>query len=99
METGIDTKFSTKIYKEKKAIKIVLTKYPDLQDLAFEYIEEETPTAKFLKELDKLEMVLQALEYEIKGIKNMQEFWDNAKNYLHSEETIDIFEALKNLRS
>ena len=67
----------------------------DLKKLALEYVEQKTKTARFLKELDKLEMVLQALKYEEKvRPSNLNEFWENAKKYLKNESLKNYFDNL-----
>ncbi len=48
-----------------------------------EYEQQKTKEARILKELDKFEMTLQALEYEqITDPKNLGTFWDNTRAYL-----------------
>jgi len=45
-----------------------------------EFQEQKTPEAQLLKQLDKFEMVIQALEYEGKvNSKKLDEFWINAR--------------------
>ena len=61
---------------EEKAMRDVLLYLGDEGNEYFniwkEYEEEESPEAKFVKAIDKLEMTLQALEYE-KEEKNLNE--------------------------
>jgi putative hydrolases of HD superfamily len=40
-----------------------------------EYQAASTPEAKLVKDVDKLEMVIQALRYSQRGHQNLQEFW------------------------
>jgi len=70
-----------------------------LKNLLLEYLEQKTKTAKFLKELDKLEMVLQALEYE-KRIhpSKLNEFWINADKYIKDKGLREYFLELKKQR-
>lgn len=63
-----------------------------------EFNEQKSPEAKFLKQIDKLEMALQALEYERAGYKNLNEFWENAEKYLEGEELEPIFRELQKMR-
>lgn len=40
-----------------------------------EYEKQETPEARFVKELDHLDLLLQAREYEEKGYDDLEEFF------------------------
>ncbi len=85
--------------KERDALNHILSKNDELREIAIEYLECKTPTAKFSKELDKLEMIFQALEYETKNnISSLQEFWDNAEHSIQDKELREIYEKLKKLR-
>ena len=73
-----------------------------------EYVElwkdfeaQETAEAKFVKQLDKLEMAIQAYEYEQEGheARSLDEFWDNAEKYLKGNSLEGYFIDLKKLRS
>lgn len=65
-----------------------------------EFNEQKTPEAKFLKQIDKLEMAFQALEYEQKGYPGhlFNEFWENAEKYLAGNSLEPIFRELQKLR-
>lgn len=65
-----------------------------------EFEHQETIEAKLIKELDKLEMAIQALEYEKEGYsgKKLDEFWENAEKYLKKGEVASIFLELKKIR-
>jgi len=65
-----------------------------------EFNEQKTPEAQFLKQIDKLEMALQALEYQQKGYPSVQfdEFWENAEKYLQRKSLEPIFRYLQELR-
>jgi putative hydrolase of HD superfamily len=43
-----------------------------------EYCQRSTPEARLIKQLDRLEMLTQALLYERSGSRAMAEFWDDA---------------------
>lgn len=43
-----------------------------------EYEEQQTAEAKFVKDLDRLEMALQAREYEKRHARNLQVFFDGS---------------------
>ena len=69
-------------------------------DLLKEFNEQKTLEAKFLKQIDKLEMALQALEYERRGYpyESLNEFWENAEKYLKGNSLEPIFSYLQGLR-
>ncbi|MBS7655241.1 HD domain-containing protein [Candidatus Bathyarchaeota archaeon] len=74
---------------ENKAIKKVLSSLPfDLKrkyyKLWLDYKNGLSKEAKLIKELDKLEMVFQALIYEEKFNLNLEEFWETCENELKS---------------
>ncbi|MEM3538712.1 MAG: HD domain-containing protein, partial [Nitrososphaerales archaeon] len=53
--------------------------------------------AKIVKEMDKLEMAFQALEYEEKGYskEKLLEFWDTVENSISDYDAKTIFNMLK----
>lgn len=73
------------------------TRYVDLVE---EFNAQQTPEAKFLKQIDKLEMAFQALEYQKAGYEAslFDEFWENAEKYLMGQSLEEIFVELKKLR-
>ncbi|NJE26556.1 HD family hydrolase [Thermococcus sp. MV5] len=70
-------------------------------ELFREYEEEKSLEGRLVKFADKLEMILQAWEYEKAGIKGLDEFW-NALEYLEQSEFHKYFgeliEELKKLK-
>ena len=84
---------------EKKAIGDMFSKNPDFKeyiDLWNEFNDQKTKEAKALKLIDKLEMAIQAFEYEKEGYKNLSEFWENAEKYLNGSLLEELFKNLKN---
>lgn len=69
-----------------------------LYELLDDYLKQGSPEAKFLKELDKLEMGVQALEYDSTAEHSLEEFWENIEKYLKDQELTQIFEQLKSRR-
>ena len=65
--------------------------------LADEYLGQETPEAKLIKQIDKLEMILQALEYEKEDYDKtkLQTFWNGVEGALTDPDMKAIFELLK----
>lgn len=86
---------------ESRAIKKLFKNNPEYIDLWEEYTTQKTKEAKLLKQIDKLEMAIQALEYEKEGYspEDLQEFWDNAEKYLKGKELESIFRDLEKMRN
>jgi putative hydrolases of HD superfamily len=63
-------------------------------NLWLEYERGETSEAKFVKQVDKLEMVLQAHLYEKMNYNNLDEFFVYVKERISSPELKQIFEDL-----
>ncbi|CAN6482496.1 unnamed protein product [Victoria cruziana] len=49
----------------------------ELSELWMEYEENSTLEAKLVKDFDKVEMILQALEYETEQGRNLEEFFES----------------------
>ncbi|OJA21199.1 hypothetical protein AZE42_01356 [Rhizopogon vesiculosus] len=63
-----------------------------------EYEEGETNEAKFVKDLDRLEMALQAREYETAHAMDLQSFFDSSLPYLRHPEVKQWGETLAQTR-
>ncbi|MEE9525124.1 MAG: HD domain-containing protein [Candidatus Woesearchaeota archaeon] len=90
-------KKDTKHISETKAINLLFNDLDkdNLKELALEFGEQKTKIAKFLKELDKLETVLQAFEYEkITDPRDLEEFWENARKYIQDPKLKEYFDKL-----
>lgn len=88
---------------EMTVMNAIFGKYSDGKkyiNLLKEFNEQKTPEAKFLKQIDKLEMALQALEYEQQGYSSsrLNQFWENAEKYLEGKELEPIFRELERMR-
>ncbi len=87
--------------KEKKGIQ-KLFKDTDKSNLAVnlfsEMIERETLEANIFWQLDKLDMAIQALEYEISHKKDLSEFFENAKANITDEFLSDMLEEAMSRR-
>ncbi|KAI6044462.1 HD domain-containing protein [Pisolithus marmoratus] len=59
-----------------------------------EYEEQQTKEARFVKDLDRLEMALQAREYEKAHCRYLQDFFDSSLPLLRHEEVRGWGEAL-----
>ena len=86
---------------ERKSVERVLGKLPNgAEYLAVweEFEAGQTAEARLLRELDRLEMGLQAAVYEQDGLGNLDKFFDSADRALSTPELRGIFAALLKLR-
>lgn len=62
-----------------------------------EYEENESPESKFVKDLDRLDMVLQAFEYEKRDncIKTHQEFFDSTDGKFNHPLVVNLVNEIK----
>ncbi len=65
-----------------------------VMELFMEYEEGQSAESRHVHELDKLEMALQALEYERKHQVNLQPFWNSAQAYIRSPILCRLLEAM-----
>jgi putative hydrolase of HD superfamily len=63
-----------------------------------EYERGDSPEASLVRQIDKLEMVIQASIYEKQESINLDEFYQSVRSYLSDPTIIDIFAQLENLR-
>jgi len=63
-----------------------------------EFEENKTKEAKFVNELDKLEMAMQAYEYEKKYKINLEVFFENSKALITSKEIKELLGEIEKLR-
>lgn len=80
---------------EKKGIKKLFKNVDPsnlMSALFSECIERETTEAKLLWQLDKLDMALQALSFEIDQKKDLSEFFEHAKVNITDEFLLEILE-------
>lgn len=65
----------------KEIAELIKPNHEKLLDLFYEYEKGETAEAKFVKDLDKLDMIMQAFEYEKRdgSPAKLQEFFDNTE--------------------
>jgi len=70
-------------------------KYKDLWE---EYYSKESLEAQIAKDILKIETAMQALEYEKKGYKNLEVFWDDYEEQIKTKELRDMFKEMKEFR-
>lgn len=86
--------------KEVEAIKELLKEISngnEYIDLWLEYDEQRSTEAKILKNIDKLEMAFQAIEYKNQyPNKNLTEFFEDVEKQINIDEVRKLYEILKN---
>ena len=77
-----------------------LAKKDEYLQLLREFNEQGSPEARFLKQIEKLEMAIQAYVYEQRGYskKSLNQFWENTEKYLEGQELEPIFRELQKMR-
>ena len=86
---------------EKKSVLQVFNKLPhgcQWINLWEEYEQGESAEAKFVRQLDRLEMLLQASVYEQQGRSDLSDFFTSTKWDLFSPELQSILKVLEDLR-
>lgn len=86
---------------EKQSVERVFSQLPNGADyLAVweEFERGETAEARFLKEIDRLEMGLQASVYEQEGFGDLSVFFESTDRALTTPELRQVFESLMALR-
>jgi len=82
---------------EYKGIKKLLKKInnKEILELWEEYEEQKTPESRFVKEIDKIEILMQAYEYQnrFKDI-NLKEFWPDVKRNIKNKKIVEIYKLL-----
>jgi putative hydrolase of HD superfamily len=87
---------------EKEAIQKIFEDFPNKGkyiSLWKEYENGDTDEAKFVKQVDKLEMALQASVYGHQGLNNLEEFYESAKKKLSTEKIKEIFSELIRIKN
>lgn len=65
-----------------------------------EFRDQSSPEARFLKQVEKLEMALQALEYGEFGTKKalLDEFFENARKYITDRQFMSLLKEIEQAR-
>jgi len=90
-----------KVKTEKKALKVIFSspEFDDLRKLSEEYLDQSNECARFLKQLDRLESVFQALSYEQGALsENLNSFWENAELHIKDSYLKEIYLQLLHKR-
>ena len=87
---------------EHQAVEKITDEYPEAADPAalwYEFEEGATPEAKFVRQLDKLEMALQALYYESVCDASVESFFVNIVPLFKEKELFSLFDSVRKARS
>ena len=100
---GIITGSEEKHLKERQAIELILSGLKDGEELISlwdEFEHQESRESKLLKQLDRLEMVMTALEYEgeVDDQRKLDEFWESARKVIEEPLIMDWFKQLESER-
>ncbi|HNV68143.1 MAG TPA: HD family hydrolase [Candidatus Ozemobacteraceae bacterium] len=71
---------------------------PSLLAEYLEFEDNQTPEARFVKAVDKLEMLVTAAEYERTGYRSLTDFWENAVTFECLQEFPLLSELANRLR-
>ena len=90
---------------ERKAIKDILSRLPTKSKRKYyaiwqEYEDKTTREAMLANDIDKIEMLMQALEYEKEGYDSgkLEAFWTRVKSKIKTPIVQDLFKLLKDKR-
>jgi putative hydrolase of HD superfamily len=96
--------YEEKVLLEDEAMRKIISKLPSFLrgkylDIWNEYIDNSTVSAKFVHSMDKLEMALQAKEYEFDGYskQSLQIFLKSATDYISKDGFDIVFEILETI--
>lgn len=90
-----------KLTLEEKAIKKIATEtgFEFLIDLTNEYNQNKSKESILVHDMDKMDMLLQALEYENKQKKDLSEFFTYTKERLQLIESKELYKKIYQLRN
>lgn len=98
---GDDVPRDEKVAREKESFRLVLRRVScrdHLLSLFEEYEAAGSPEARFVRQLEKLEMALQASVYEQQQLGDFGEFLDSAGEVIEDRRLKTILEELRKLR-
>ena len=104
VERGVRVDSKSREKKDKEEVETIRQMFSSIENgNSFAQLQEEssrmqTREAKILKQLERLEMAVQALEYEEEYGKDLTEFFDNASMHINEEYLIKLLEIVKSLR-
>lgn len=84
-----------KVRRERAAVEQLLAERPDLRDLWESYEAQSDPESRFVRQLDRLDMALQARWYADRGTADLVEFLDSAGRIVQEPVLVAILDALR----
>jgi putative hydrolase of HD superfamily len=90
------SRYVNKSEAERRAVLDMFKRVPggeEYSELWLEYEEENTVEGRLVKFADRLEMLIQAYEYERAGFRNLDEFWETVE-WLRKSEFYPYFSGL-----
>jgi putative hydrolase of HD superfamily len=90
-----------KVRQEQAGVAQVLAKLPQGERylaLWEEYEQQRSPEARFVRQIDRLEMALQASVYEHQGLADLSEFFDSVREFLNEIQLQAILRELEEMR-
>lgn len=85
---------------EEKGVRKIFANFPEGEEyinLWLEYEDSKSAEAKFVKQIDKLEMGMQAAVYAKQYGKDLDEFIESAREALEDEKLINLLNELKKI--
>lgn len=91
---------ASKVDSERKAFLKIFSLIDNNEYLKLfdEYEQNETKEARFVKQIDKFEMALQAYEYEKQQKIDLQEFFDDARSRIYDKRLQQILKKIIAIR-
>lgn len=92
---------AVKSEKESQAVEKILGKLPNGERLIqdwYEYEHQSTDEARFVKQIDRLELAMQASVYKLQGLVDPEDFMVSAERHLDSPSMKDIMVELRALK-
>ncbi len=96
-----------KDFEEKEAVeKIAENLSQDIEILYKDYSERKSEEAQFVKDMDLIDMVLQALKYESEnrydvgaktGYENLDEFFETSRSRFNTEKGFELFKDIEEI--
>ncbi|MFA6096269.1 MAG: HD domain-containing protein [Candidatus Paceibacterota bacterium] len=85
---------------EERGVRKIFADFPEGREyleLWLEFEENRSPEARFVKQIDKLEMAMQAAVYAKQYGKNLDEFIESAEEKIEDEKLMDLLNRLKEI--
>ena len=95
--------FPDKSRMEREAMADLVQQHPEcaekFKQLFAEFEDGQTPEARFVRAVDKLEMLITAAEYERTGVRSLLDFWQNEATFAAFADFPELEQLVRNLKS